>query len=132
MAEHKYAQVLRWIADGKNIEARVGVGYWSRAKHSDVLNFISKGAAAEPDDFRLAPRTITINGREIEAPIDQIKSGEPCYCTDSTGAMTAIRFDEEDIKHRGALACGRLFSTPESAKDAFDLFTLLLIAGDSK
>lgn len=129
MAEHKYAQVLRWIADGKKVQWQGSSGVWMLQSHEESLQEIAADSYI-PGRYRLAPRTITINGREIEAPIDQIKSGEPCYCTDVSGAMTAVRFSEEDIKHRFALVKGRLFSTPEAARDAFDAVTSLLIPDD--
>lgn len=130
MAEHKYAQVLRWIADGKNIDARIDTDSWGRAKHSDILNFISKGAAAEPDDFRLTPRTIKINGREIEAPLSTATQGQTVYVSDAPGRIHSIQFDSGDV-HGCALAHGRLFATSVAAHAAYEAITSLLIGKEA-
>ena len=67
--EHKYAQVLRWIADGKKVEGRTAgtMNEWC-----DVTDWndtaLSATVRGEWDyEFRLKPRTITVNGREIVA-----------------------------------------------------------------
>ena len=67
--EHKYAQVLRWIADGKKVEGRTAgtMNEWC-----DVTDWndtaLSATVRGEWDyEFRLKPRTIKVNGREIVA-----------------------------------------------------------------
>lgn len=65
--EHKYAQVLRWIADGEEIDVRASGGDWRPLERkNDALNdrILRGGGSFE---FRLKPRTITVNGREIVA-----------------------------------------------------------------
>lgn len=63
MAEHKYAQVLRWIADGEKIQ--VDVNGWTTCSAEGVLRHILTGTH---NRFRLAPRTIIVNGVEVPAP----------------------------------------------------------------
>lgn len=61
--EHKYAQVLRWLADGEKIQ--VNVNGWTTLSEEGVLRNILIGTHNE---FRLAPRTIRVNGVEVPAP----------------------------------------------------------------
>lgn len=76
--EHKYAQVFRWIADGGHVECRAHPKHewedWPKDFCSkQIVNVVSGIGAFE---FRLKPRTITVNGREINAPeIDRPKDG---------------------------------------------------------
>ena len=61
--EHKYAQVLRWLADGEKIQ--VNVNGWTTLSEEGVLRNILIGTHNE---FRLAPSTIRVNGVEVPAP----------------------------------------------------------------
>lgn len=61
--EHEYAQVLRWLADGEKIQ--VNVNGWTTLSKEGVLRHILTGTHNE---FRLAPRTIRVNGVEVPAP----------------------------------------------------------------
>lgn len=65
--EHKYAQVLRWIADGERIQHKHCRG-WMGCDNQRLLVLISSGAADNPASYRLAPRTIRVNGVEVPAP----------------------------------------------------------------
>lgn len=64
--EHKCAQVLRWIADGEEIQWQSSNGTWCEEEHGDALSSIAMDQYA-PARYRLKPRTITVNGREIVA-----------------------------------------------------------------
>lgn len=61
--EHKCAKVLRWLADGEKIQ--VNVNGWTTLSEEGVLRHILTGTHNE---FRLAPRTIRVNGVEVPAP----------------------------------------------------------------
>lgn len=67
--EHKYAQVLRWIADGEDVEGRcVGHIHWENINDFGAAKFSLAFQDRSLDidyEFRLKPRTITVNGREI-------------------------------------------------------------------
>lgn len=74
--EHKYAQVLRWIADGQKVQARCmlvdNLKNWfcvfdgmTKLDHSVLLR---GGDTLTGFEFRLAPRTVTVNGVECVAP----------------------------------------------------------------
>lgn len=73
--EHKYAQVLRWIADGETFQCVTTEGYLD-CDSGFVIRLIASGNSAPPDKFRLKPRTITVNGREIVAGEDSPPTGE--------------------------------------------------------
>ncbi|MDH2234662.1 hypothetical protein N5K37_32650, partial [Delftia tsuruhatensis] len=70
--EHPHAQVLRWIADGEDVQARMSDGsetWWSfPGKYSHASE--RKVLLGEPSEleFRIKPKTITVGDREIEAP----------------------------------------------------------------
>ena len=81
--EHKYAQVLRWIADGEDVQARLPGSEVSGEFESLIGNFnawnysddwkqclLSGDFGGHEWEFRLKPRTITVNGREIVAGMD--------------------------------------------------------------
>lgn len=64
--EHKYAQVLRWIADGEDVQFHYEVSGWTTESCVAILEAVA--AQTYPANlFRLKPRTITVNGREIVA-----------------------------------------------------------------
>lgn len=66
--EHKYAQALRWIADGEKVEARYKDKRFGCFPSDFDNSYV--GRMLEGDDgweFSLKPRTITVNGREVQA-----------------------------------------------------------------
>lgn len=66
--EHKYAQVLRWIASGEKLQWKPDEdGNWRDLSERDIIKRLAEGNAAPPEWFRLNPRTITVNGREVQA-----------------------------------------------------------------
>lgn len=86
--EHKYAQVLRWIADGESIQVKTNRGVFVDLDESQVqgtLRNIGGGLCVEPEDFRLKPRTITVNGREIVAgEREALQPAESYFVADPT------------------------------------------------
>lgn len=66
--EHKYAQVLRWIADKERVEIRWGKDpRWMDLGSRNEIVFDEIMREEGDYEFRLKPRTITVNGREIVA-----------------------------------------------------------------
>lgn len=66
--EHKYAQILRWIADGEDVLGSLDGGGEGEFPHDFSPNSIQHVLLGKPGwIFRLKPRTITVNGREIVA-----------------------------------------------------------------
>lgn len=78
--EHKYAQVLRWIADGEEIQWYGWGGQWHPIEHDKIMKALSGEDAAPPEHFRLKPRTITVNGREIVAGESEALRPDESYC----------------------------------------------------
>lgn len=66
--EHDYANALRWIADGETVELLDGHSGWMVGDARTLLSIILK-REAKPEDFRLKPRTISINGHEVPEPM---------------------------------------------------------------
>jgi hypothetical protein len=67
--EHAYAQVLRWIADGDDVEVRYGDGTWDLVGSNDALSQLVRNSHRSPDDFRLKPRTIKIGDFGVPEPM---------------------------------------------------------------
>lgn len=80
--------------------------------------------------YRRKPRTLTIAGRTIEAPLCTAEVGQVVRFTAASGEMTSFRF-QGSIADTQALNNGRLFATPEAAKAAYDAITALLTGKDA-
>ena len=66
MTQHPQAGILRAIADGKQIEDKTNTGY-TYAAPDYVLRVLSNGGG---QFLRIKPRTLSINGREFECPVE--------------------------------------------------------------
>lgn len=77
--EHKYAQVLRWIADGEEIQWYGWGGQWHPIEHKEIMKALSGEDAAPPEHFQIKPRTITVNGREIVEPERKALEDDQAY-----------------------------------------------------
>lgn len=64
--EHKYAQVLRWIADGQKVQFKTVTNLWADEQPEATLMRIAGGISGH--QYRIAPRTVTVNGVECVAP----------------------------------------------------------------
>lgn len=72
-----YADVLRAIADGKRVQYFGAVSKaWEYVAPEEAMEWIAD-RLYRPDELRIAPDTITINGREVPAPV----RGEPEHGT---------------------------------------------------
>ena len=77
--EHPYAQVLRWIADGEQIEWRHTFGIWEAINADVLLTALAGPHTVGVDRFRLKPRTININGHEVPEPMRVAPAVEDSY-----------------------------------------------------
>lgn len=121
--EHKYAQALRWLADGERVEIQWGTNpcWYSLKDRNEVVNDeIMRGYADYR--FRIKPKTIRIGDREIEAPV---MSGPGYYLTlhgdvfrwfNEPGLNPQI-----DMQKRGLV-----FATEDAARAAQEAITALL------
>lgn len=121
--EHKYAQALRWMADGEIVQIKwERSGGWlpMNARNEYVNDQVLRGL--DGYEFRLKPKTIPVGDREIEAPV---MSGPGYYLTlhgdvfrwfDEPGLNPQI-----DMQKRGLV-----FATEEAARAAQEAITALL------
>lgn len=65
--EHKYAQVLRWIADGEEVQ-HFRLGQWRHVTAELLLSMIAGGVHEDLANFRVKPNTVMCNGVEVPAP----------------------------------------------------------------
>lgn len=117
MAEHKYAQVLRWIADCERIQVKYHVNGWCDESYSDALGKVVAGTV-EPERFRLAPRTIIVNGVEVPAPEkDAPKEKTSIYIVDiySDRYVYESTWGESMEMHKSLLRNGLLYLKKEDA-----------------
>ena len=122
--EHPHAQVLRWIADGEDVQVRIsespkwiGIGGMNSSAMSDLM----RGEASR-FDFRVKPKTITVGDREIEAPV---MSGPGYYITDHGDVFRW--FGEATVNPYADLQkLGRVYATEEAARAAQEAITALL------
>lgn len=130
MAGHKYAEVLRWIADGEKVQIKMEE--WVTCSAEGAMRHILNEYHHQ---FRLKPRMLKIAGKEIASPLIDARYKQTVYASDATGRVAAITFNAVDITHgkghEDALANGRLFATPEAAKAAYDAITALLTGKDA-
>ncbi len=121
--EHTHAQVLRWIADGENVE--VDAERWTTLglRPDQFLISLIRGGLSSSWQFRIKPKTIHIGDREIEAPI---KSGPGYFITDTGHELSW--FDDERDKNSFAdmQKNGRVFASIEAARAAQEAITALL------
>lgn len=132
MAGHKYAQALRWIAEGKDLEIRWGVSpTWMKlGERGEIVNDeIMRGIGEY--EFRLKPAKIRIGEQTIEAPLQSRAHGSEAYACSAAGAVNHITCNINIEEHTAALTNGRLFATPEAAKAAYDAITALLTGKDA-
>ena len=71
MTEHKYAAILRAIADGKEIQRKFDSGSWVALSPERAMEEISSRAFS-PLSYRIKPETITINGNEVPKPLTKM------------------------------------------------------------
>ena len=67
-------EALIALANGEEVEYK-SINGWSDVKHLHVYEFLGVGY-----EFRLKPRTITLNGVEVPAPFEP-KDGDAVFCT---------------------------------------------------
>lgn len=100
-------EAYRLIGDGVEIEARVelkeNLWQWEDAKHLPACDILNDGF-----DFRLKPRTITINGIEVPAPFEPKAGEEYFYIQSCRNGYARSRFNSEHCdQHLVALGAWR-------------------------
>lgn len=123
--EHKYAQVLRWIADGKTVQIRWGVDLrWVALENrNEIVNDeILRGAGDY--EFRLKPRTVKIGSREVEVPVLEPVEGQKLwYWNTQEGCASSVTYG---AAFSASAKEGEFFSSEDAASCAYSAFTALL------
>lgn len=121
--EHKYAQVLRWIADGKEVLARYRGGAEGRFPDQfthGACSDVFKGE--EGYEFRLKPRTVNIGSREVEAPVLEPTGGQTVWYWDSVKWGPAQSKGSQQDWARD----GHYFASPEACRAAHEALAVLM------
>lgn len=129
MAENKYSQVLRWIADGESPQFHSANGEWLRQNWERTLEEIA-ASIYEPERYRIEPRTMTIAGITIEAPLTSIAIHQEVWMCDGEGNPVSIRYASMPA-FESLRDSGRLFATQSAAKAAYLAVTDLLTGKDA-
>lgn len=69
--QHPYANILRAIADGEEIQWQASSGNWLNKDHGDSLIEIGQMTYVS-SRYRVKPKTITINGFDVHEPLRQM------------------------------------------------------------
>lgn len=115
---HPYAEILRAIADGHQIQFRRMDGKLEEVPANNVLKIIGECRAARPNDFSIKPRTITINGHEVPEPLrvmppDGTEVFWPSFVSDDLVAYHVALLRDQTICN--LLRIGMLHSNHEAA-----------------
>ena len=87
MTEHKHADILRAIAEGKDIQYRYLTGEWVGATHETIMQRMLNDVGTHGENqFRIAPETVMVNGVECQKPTSDISGGPNVSIMYSPGA----------------------------------------------
>lgn len=117
MKQHPYAEILRAIADGKEIEWLGCDEVWSSQDADEALSEIADTVFA-PESYRVKPETISINGIEVPKPLAELQE-ETLFWPSFTGNADG-NWVEEELGYKpqlleNLLKAGLLHSTYEAA-----------------
>lgn len=134
--EHKYAQVLRWIADGKKVQV-LSEGVLGDSAWKPIAEVMSpdcwKEVIDEVDEyeFRLAPRTVKVGDVEIESSIRDAIHGQSVYWVNQFGEAVSFKYLVMDSLHENLMNQGKLFAAKEAAEAAHDAWVKLMTQGEA-
>lgn len=135
MAGHKHAALMADYAKDAAETERPWERWESRINlpgHGSSWRGHAAALAWDDDrEYRRKPRTLTIAGKTIEAPLVNAAHGSDAYACSAAGAVNHITCNINSEEHADALSNGRLFATPEAAKAAYDAITALLTGKDA-
>ena len=117
MKQHPYAEILRAIADGKEIEWLGCDEVWSSQGADETLSEIVDTIFA-PERYRVKPETTNINGIEVPKPLAELQE-ETLFWPSFTDNADE-NWVEEELRYRSQLLeallkAGLLHSTYEAA-----------------
>lgn len=123
--EHKYAQVLRWIADGKAVQFQDSSGTWSTPSLDWVFSEMAD-CDYTPSRFRIKPRTVKIGNREIEAPVLEPVEGQDLWYWDQGQWEPVKTTGDLALKPCDFTKAGLFFASPEACRAAREAVTALM------
>lgn len=121
--EHKYAHVLRWIAEGKKVQCRSHKNNpwanWPKDFSQQQVYMVLSGNGEYM--FQLAPRTVMIGDVECEAPVNGATDAF-IYYTAADGTVYRAHPDNAaaEILNR------RAFASEQAAVAAYNAVTKLM------
>ena len=113
MKPHPQADILRAIADGKQIQYRYSSG-WIDTGYIDILGLLYNKVDCQ---FRIKPKTININGIEVPEPMrEEPKKGTQVWVADlmNAGEVTCTSW-YSGVAHKDYLKNGLCHLTEEAA-----------------
>ena len=117
--KHSYANVLRWVADGEQVQREDDLIGWFDLPHSESVLREVIGGFHNPDSYRVKPATILINGHEVPEPLQK----HPAELTtvywpelDALGTTNRSEYYRESKRYRALFARGLLHLTREAAE----------------
>ena len=116
--KHPYAEVLRWIANGEEVELTIFGKYWKCFSQHELLSYICDGAVP-PEHFRLKRKTIKIGDVEVPEPMRvALEFGQEYYTVGvlclSAEELIALTWDGDDIDKEW-LETGLCYTSREDA-----------------
>lgn len=117
---HRYSTILKAVAEGKAVqwlEANADPnihGVWTDITAEEALLVVA-GESYKPEDMRVKPDTVVINGHEVMAPVcEALPCGTQYYCT--SRSKTSPRYAWRDsVMDYDFLDRGVVFLSKEDA-----------------
>ena len=127
MAERKYAQALRWLADGEKVLAKFN-GSPQGCFPEDFQNGFTVQVLLEQPGwtFLIKPRTVKIGNREVEAPVLDPEDGQRVWFTNSRDCPQPSTFDSDSPFQANRAKGGRYFASEAAAVAAHEAVSALL------
>ena len=131
--EHPHAQVLRWIADGEEVEARrqskVAPVDWTSTSHAEVLSIIRYGETGW--EFRLKPTPMCeLAGIRFPVPMKESpEEVEEIWVAATDGHFLDILGPSEFDKYLSAGVCHTTEEAAKAHSEALRAVNLMAIEG---
>lgn len=124
---HRYAEALRWIADGKDVQfSHPDIHGWQDLTRLSQPALSSFFAGEGGWEFRLKPRTVKIGSREVEAPVLEPVEGQEVYWTAASGTENSGVFLGGNELMVNRARSGSLFASEEAARAAHEAVAALM------
>lgn len=117
--QHPYAEILRLIADGAQMQWQDCDGEWFEESSAELLLDIAQNSASPITRYRVKPDVIIINGIEVPKPLQDHPPELtfvfwPQLC--SLSSISSNEYYSESKHFQSLLRRGLLHLTPEAAK----------------